>query len=222
MPTVRGATLLGALACLACGCSGTRVSPDAPGGVSLAGYWKLDTAASDDPQKVLERMRTQARKIIDRNVAIQQARIAAGAAAPSDIPGDDEHGPRRNPLVHSQMAHVVQDVAARGEYLTVVQRPEEVAFDYGTVRRSYTPGVHSVVSSENGVADQRSGWSGRAYLIVVRPQMGPEVTESYELSGDGRRLTDKIHIAQYELPQVNLSRVYDLSDTAPPRQLPTD
>jgi|HubBroStandDraft_6_1064221.scaffolds.fasta_scaffold770838_1 hypothetical protein len=215
-----GATAIGLL----CGgCAGTSVSADAPSGVSLAGNWKLDPAASDDPQKVLNTMRTEATKIINRNLSIQQARVAAGAAAPNDVPSpDDPHGPQRDPLRHSQMAHVLYEVLARGEYLQIRQTPEDLVFDYGNSRHSFTPGARSVVSAENGVADQRSGWSGRGYVIVVKPQMGPEVTETYTLSADGKRLSDKLHIASYELPAVDLNRVYEATGAAPARQLSTD
>jgi hypothetical protein len=208
-----------AAAVLCAGCAGERVSADTPAGLSLAGSWRLDAAASDDPQKVLTVMRDQATKIINRNAAIQQARINAGAAAPNDVP--DER-PRRDPLLHSQMAHVLQDVMARGEYLTIHQGAEEIVFDYGTSRHSFTPGAHSVVSSENGVADQKSGWNGRAYVIVVKPQMGPEITDSYALAGDGKRLLEKLHIGAYELPAQDLNRVYEAASSPPPRQLPTD
>ena len=56
--------LVCALAALA-GCA-TRLAADPPAGVSLAGNWKLDPAASDDPQKVLAQMRAEAIKIINR------------------------------------------------------------------------------------------------------------------------------------------------------------
>jgi hypothetical protein len=221
MSIVRAAALLlGAAAVLCAGCAGERVSADAPPGLSLSGSWRLDAAASDDPQKVLAVMRDQAAKIINRNAQIQQARIAAGAAPPNDIP--EEHGPRRDPLRHSQMAHVLQDVIARGEYLSIRQGPQEIEFDYGTSRHSFTPGARSVVSSENGVADQKSGWNGRAYVIVVTPQMGPEITDSYTLSPDGKRLTEKLHIASYELPAQLLTRAYVAAGAVPTRQLPTD
>jgi len=223
MLIARAAALLlsaSAVAVLCAGCAGERVSAETPPGVSLAGSWRLDAAASDDPQKVLAVMREQATKIINRNAAIQQARIAAGAAAPNDVP--EEHGPRRDPLYHSQMAHVLQEVMGRGEYLSIHQSAAELVFDYGTSRHSFTPGAHSVVSSENGVADQKSGWSGRAYLIVVKPQMGPEVIDSYELSGDGKRIVEKLQIASYELPTQNLTRSYEAAGSPPPRQLPTD
>ena len=58
MPTVRGTlVLLCAAAALLCGCAGPRVEEAPAPGVNLAGTWKLDHAASDDPQKILDHMR---------------------------------------------------------------------------------------------------------------------------------------------------------------------
>ena len=62
MPIVRagGVLLCAAAATTLAGCAGSRLSPDAPAGVNLAGAWKLNRSASDDPQKVLNRMRAEA------------------------------------------------------------------------------------------------------------------------------------------------------------------
>jgi len=78
-------------------------------------------------------------------------------------------------------------------------QPDQVSFDYGNYKRSYTPGGHSVVSSENGVADQTSGWDGKDYVINIRPQLGPEIVEQYGLSPDGKQLTVKTRIGPFEL-----------------------
>jgi hypothetical protein len=207
-----------------CGCLGTRVSADTPAGVSLAGNWKLDPAASDDPHKVLAKMRAKAQEIINSaNAAAGRAPdpppagAAAGAAGPS--PGAP-HGPRRDPLAHSQTAHIVQSLLERGDHLTVVQKPDEMVFDYGTSRRSFTPGGHSVVSAEGGVGDQTSGWNGKDYVINIKPQNGPAVTETYGLSPDGKHLLETLHINQYELPfPVDVKRTYDPTTETGPRQL---
>src|SRR5258706_330119 len=79
MPIVRAGRVLlyAAAATTLAGCAGTRLSPDAPAGVTLAGAWKLNRTASDDPQKVLQRMRAEAFKRIGRRVT----------AAPRDVRG---------------------------------------------------------------------------------------------------------------------------------------
>jgi len=240
MPTVRAA---GWLACAAAavlgGCAGARLSAEPPAGMSLAGAWKLDHAASDDPQKALEQMRAQALKIISR----RQQQLAAQAAAPvrpgtrggagqagqQEPEAADEdlalstpgpNGRRPDPLQRSPMAHVILETMARGDFLTVRQSPEELVLDYGTSRRSFTPGARSVVSTETGVGDQISGWKGHEYVIEVKGQLGPEVTERYALSSDGHELIEKLHIGAGELPAVNLTRIYRPTTEIAPQQLP--
>lgn len=232
MATVRAEALLACAAAVAlCGCVGATLSPDAPGGVSLAGSWKLNHGASDDPQKVLAKMRDQATKIIRQ----QQAEIAARTGTlPPDVMGDAPApegtsppagapaGQRRgDPLRRSPMASVIRTMLERGDFLTVRQSPTEFVLDYGTSRRSFTPGLHSVVSAEGGVGDQTAGWHRKSFVIKVKPQNGPEVTESYSLSADGKQLIETFAVASAELPAETLKRVYDPTSETAPRQLPT-
>ena len=233
MPIVRAGRVLlcAAAATSLAGCAGTRLSPDAPAGITLAGAWRLNRAASDDPQKVLDRMRAEAFKRMARRVtAGPRPEVRGGGRRSSDEqpPEDDSvpvraHGaPRPDPLLRSPMAHVLLTSIARGDVLTVRQGPGEFALDYGTSQRRFTPGAHSVVSAEGGVADQTSGWNGREYVIKVRGQLAPDVTERYGLSADGKHLVAKLHIATEELSAVDLTRVYDPTNETAPRQLPTN
>jgi len=215
------------------GCA-TGLHTDAPAGANLAGAWKLDPGASDDPQKVLAQMRTEAARIIARGAQPPPPPLPAHGAAPRDTrpqeePYDDSAvaavgpgGHRPDPLQRSPMAHIIQAAVGRGDFLTVRQGPGEFVLDYGTSRRSFTPGAHSVVSAEGGVADQTSGWKGREYVIEINAQLGPEVTEAYGLSADGKHLVEKLHISGGELPAVTLTRVYAPTTEIAPRQLPTD
>jgi hypothetical protein len=223
MSSARGAvSLLCAAACLLlASCAGSRTSDSPPGGMSLAGTWRLDPAASDDPQKILSHMRAQALKIINRNIAQAQARVDSGSAPPGTAAVIDAAALRRDPLARSTAAHILREVIARGELLTIHQSPEQIVFDFGTSRRSFAPGAHSVVSAEGGVGDQHSGWSAHGYLIVIKAQQGPEVTDAYDLSAGGKQLVEKLHIGSYELPAVDLKRVYSLTTDATPHQLPT-
>jgi hypothetical protein len=207
--------------------------------VNLAGTWKLDHGASDDPQKILDHMRAEAIKIIGHpsqpvsnmprhggrpgqpgqsgQTPAESQDTGAEVFTPAPTPG-----PHFDPLQHSPMAHIIMDTAARGDFLTVRQSSSEFVLDYGTSRRSFTPGQHSVVSAEGGVGDQTSGWKGREYLIEVQPQLGPRVTDAYALSPDGKQLIEKLHIGAAELPAVTLTRVYRPTDESAPRQLPTN
>ncbi len=231
MQTVRAA---GALLCAAAivlpGCAGSRPAEEAPAGVNLAGAWRLDHAASDDPQKILDQMRAQAFKVLGHPPPVVvtpnrpgkpgqvQSTDPAADAAIAQLTPTTPHG---DPLRHSPMAHLIMNSVARGDFLTVRQSPNEFVLDYGTSRRSFTPGQHSVVSTDSGVGDQTSGWKGRQYLIEVRPQQGPLVTEEYGLSPDGKQLIAKLHIASGELPAVSMTRVYTPTNESAPQQLPT-
>lgn len=131
-------------------------------------------------------------------------------------------GPGADPLRNSPTMHALREILQRSDYLTIRESPEQISFDYSTTVRSYTPGGRSVVSSENGVADQTSGWSGKQYVIHIKPQLGPVVVEEYELSPDGKQLIVRAHIGPFELAKVNLTRVYDVTGAVVPNTGPSN
>lgn len=211
------------------GCA-TGMSADAPPGVSLAGSWKLDPAASDDPQKLLDHMREEAYKIISRQATQQAyapppgARGAGRGQGQQGASSEDDYalstGPHGDPLQRSPMAHIIMTAVERGEFLTIRQGADEFVLDYGGTRRSYTPGQHSVVSAEAGVGDQTSGWSGHSYVIVVKEQYGSTVTDEFSLNADGSALMEKLQVGAAELPAVTLLRVYRPTHEGTPRLTP--
>jgi hypothetical protein len=229
------------LACAAAALAGCAAGPKAetPAGVTLAGSWKLNHALSDDPQQVIARMRDQALKMIARqnrgaDEIPRGGRGGAGGPGSAPLPdanpaltpdepaaGDRRGAHRPDPLRYSPMMHALAASLARGDFLTVRQSSEELVFDYGTTVRSFTPGAHSVVSAEMGVADQVSGWEGRDYVINIKPQLGPNILDRYALSGDGRRLIEKLRIGPAELPAVALTRVFERTTETAPRAPPT-
>ncbi|MGA7822998.1 MAG: hypothetical protein WCA14_02315 [Steroidobacteraceae bacterium] len=220
------------LAAQLAGCA-TGFKADAPAGVSLAGTWRLDHAKSDDPQVVINTMRTEARKQMQKLGLAQERALAqidtargAGGAGPvqsgEQLFSPDQSSPRADPLRRSPMMHVLAEAIERGDFLTVRQSSDELVLDYGSSVRSFTPGGRSVVSAENGVADRTSGWKGHQYVIRDKAQMGPSVVETYELSPDGQHLVETLHIGPYELPAIELKRVYDHAEAAPRQPPNTD
>jgi hypothetical protein len=220
------------LAAQLAGCA-TDFKAAAPAGVSLAGTWKLDHALSDDPQVIINKMRAEALKQIRRAMEAQPPPTVRGGAGGAGSVQSEPQGPfspdqvgppgagvRADPLRRSPMMHLLARALERGDFLTVRQSADELVLDYGTSVRSFTPGGHSVVSAENGVADRTSGWDGRKYVIRDKAQMGPTVVESYELSPDDQHLLETLHIGAYELPAIELKRVYDHTTEAPPHELP--
>jgi hypothetical protein len=226
----------------------SSLAPKEPAGVRLQGVWKLNRAASDDPQKVIDKMRAEALKRIRRELGTSaqppmnadqgQGRrsrrgqpggqaAGQGGTGSDDQQGRDEvaqmvAGPHYDPLRNSPMMHALSAILSRSDFLTVRQAPDQMVFDYGATVRNYTPGGHSVVSSETGVADQNSGWTGKEYVIDIKPQLGPRVTEEYGLSPDGRQLIVKLHIASFDVSKVNLTRVYDPTGQAVPNARPSN
>ncbi|HYM43873.1 MAG TPA: hypothetical protein VET46_14020 [Steroidobacteraceae bacterium] len=223
------------IAAMLSGCAGGP-SEQTPPGVLIAGNWRLNHAASDDPQKLIASMRARAQKIIARqygepDYGARGPGPRGGAQAPGDNPlgGDESATPspdartmrRPDPLRYSPMMQVLSSVIQRGDFLTVSQSSDKVVLDYGTTTRSFVPGARSVVSAAMGVADQVSGWSGRQYVIEQKAQLGPNVREELGLSRDGQQLIDKLRIGPAELPAVDLTRIYDRSAEALPRRPPT-
>ncbi|HLJ37386.1 MAG TPA: hypothetical protein VKT54_03150 [Steroidobacteraceae bacterium] len=202
-------------------------SEQTPAGLVLAGNWKLNHAASTDPQKVIASMRAKAQKIVARQYGTPDygTRASGGAAQTAadnsglggdEPPSSDARGMRRPDLLrYSPMMQVLNTVIQRGDFLTISQSSDKIALDYGTTARSFVPGAHSVVSAAMGVADQISGWIGRQYVIEQKAQLGPNVHEELGLSKDGQQLIDKLRIGPAELPAVELTRVYDRTETVP-------
>jgi hypothetical protein len=230
------ATLLLVILTLA-GCIGSHLAPEAPKGVQLQGVWRLNRAASDDPQKIIDKLRAEAQKKLNRAMNApppmenqggpqQRRRGPVGNAGVSDQPTPDElraqQVPGMDPLRNSPTMHELRAILQRSDFLTIRQSPDQVGFDYGITVRSYTPGGHSVVSSENGVADQTAGWSGKQFEINIKPQLGPQVLEDYELSADGKQLIVTSRIGPFELSRVLLKRVYDATGAVVPNSRPSN
>ncbi|HLY53118.1 MAG TPA: hypothetical protein VKQ31_08925 [Steroidobacteraceae bacterium] len=206
---------------------------ETPPGLLLAGNWRLNHAASDDPQKLIASMRASAQKIIARQYGAPEYGPRGGATRTAGddpplgadepvTPSPDGRATRRpDPLRYSPMMQALTSVIRRGDFLTIRQSSDRLVLDYGTTARSFVPGERSVVSAAMGVADQVSGWNGREYLIEQKAQLGPNVREELALSRDGQQLIDKLRIGPAELPAIHLTRVYDRSTEAAPRVPPT-
>jgi hypothetical protein len=229
------------LACTAAALAGCAAGPSAetPAGVSLAGVWRLNHSLSDDPQQVIAKMRAQAQRLIARAGGGSDEAAhggppgrhggAPGTQSPDSNPSLTPDEPavggrgahRADPLQYSPMMHVLSETLARGDFLTLRQSGEQLVFDYGTTVRTFTPGVHSVVSAQMGVADQVSGWVGREYVVNIKAQLGPSIVDRYGLSHDGKQLIEKLRIGPAELPAVALTRVYERTTETAPRAPPT-
>jgi hypothetical protein len=228
-----------AAAAALCGCGGVgRLAPDAPAGVSLAGTWKLNPAASDDPHALLERMRRDAMKHmraqrgpdtdsdLDPEAAPQggqrtgqrgdqrgdrrsRGRAQSGTTSDADTRAAGSISDRRGAPLPNAIYQRALASQLNGDELTIEQSPAQLVLARGDSRRSFTPGGESVVSVADGVADQRSGWTGREYVIELKPQVGPRVIERYGLSAESRQLIEKLTLSDEGMPKLEFTRVYD-------------
>jgi hypothetical protein len=232
------ALALVALALAACGGGAGRLKPETPAGVNLAGTWRLNRQASEDPQPMLEKIRQDEMKRMRRymrtadddpdldpyeNGTSGERRGPRGGAerGTSERSGDDAErvGGRRGRFRQLPYEQAL-GAALSSDSLKIEQSPTRFAIIRGDDTRSFTPGGESVVSVADGVADQHSGWSGREYVIEVRPQVGPRVIERYGLSADGRQLVEKFTLTDEGWPKLEFTRVYD-AGALTPRGLPT-
>jgi hypothetical protein len=189
-----------AAALSACG----TLSPDPPPpAYSLTGTWKLNPAASTDTQKALQAL---------------NPRHEVSAPDPFVLPDPNPQNARdlqRRPIYRPPLDIQLTELRG-GEWLQIEQKPDELVITNGARVRSFTPGQKSVVSVPSGVADQRSGWSGREYIIILRPQLGPSSEERYKLSDDGKHLTVTIKVAsEGRNRSLTVTRVYDRASEVP-------
>ncbi|HEY3784655.1 MAG TPA: hypothetical protein VGL55_05195 [Steroidobacteraceae bacterium] len=215
-----------ALAALAA-CGVSSLDPDSPHSVDLSGNWVLNHAASDDPQKLFDKLRPKA--TTHRDMSMTDDGLPPYDSGQQDGQSGGPRGRRQQPLyrnngfiTHTQVMRALSADVARADKLSVRQTPSQMTLDYGNTARTFTPGTKSVVSAAWGVADQSSGFKGKEFVIQVKPQTGVRSVESFSLSPDGKHLIEQLHLGGGEYPSVELKRVYDHTDSPLPRVLPTN
>ena len=228
---LRVALLIAAQLLVLEGCGGVAsLDPDAPAGVNFGGTWRLNPAASDDPRKVLERLRPQRQTASNTSGATNRSgRRRRGSQDPAQGPSQgvpqtpDDSSTGDLAMPRSAFSLVPNSDLLRNEVLAIKQRPDAFVLDYGTSVRRLTPGARSVVSVPTGVADQSTGWKGKDYVVDIRSQIGLNMTERYSLSDkNGKQLIVTVHLSGSGFPSVNLTRVYDPAGAELPRSFPTN
>jgi hypothetical protein len=205
MNRIGASTLLTAILALAACSTVGDLSGTAPQGVDLAGTWRLNRAASDDPSKLVQKVRARHRR----------------EPPASELPGSDdddlppvgteprERGNERR-RGRGTGGEFLNEVASGRGLLRIEQRATEVVISNGVRTRKLTPGGHSVVSAANGVADQSSGWKGGEFVVETSGRDRPTIVERYSLSADRKQLTVAVKInGRGQLPNLDFKRVYD-------------
>jgi hypothetical protein len=216
------------------GCMMAHVHELPPPNYSLEGVWELNPSLSSDPDKVLAAVQPKPRtgpgsgKGAGQGPAPEVINDPTTDLPPIDTtPGHEGQAVYRYNGVNDRYAYrppldFQNNALLGGQWLKIRQTETEVSIANAATNRSFTPGEHSVVSVTSGVADQVAGWSGRNFLIQVRPQIGPEVDETYTLSPDGKQLLVKINVAsEGKNLAMKATRVYDRSTKDPALLRPT-
>jgi hypothetical protein len=222
-----------ALASLAACSNLPRLHEAPPPNYSIAGVWELNPTLSSDENKVLASLQPKPRGGAKRPGNAQGSAPADKPAAEvindptTDLPPIDLSNGGRYPGAYSPGGpndrnlyrpplDFQTNTLLGGQWLKIRQTDSEVSIVNAATSRSYTPGERSVVSVTSGVADQVSGWSGRAYVIYLEPQIGPHVREAYTLSADGRQLLVQIEVgSEGRNPAIKVARTYDRSTRDP-------
>jgi hypothetical protein len=216
------------------GCVAPKVHEEAPPNYSLTGVWELNPALSSDTDKVLASLQPKPRGQgpgpggAPGSGAVDKPAPEVINDPTTDLPpidpttygrnlgmagyygGPNERNTYRPPI------EMQTNALLGGQWLKIRQTDSEMSIVNAATSRNYTPGQHSVVSVTTGVADQESGWSGKNYLIYLKPQIGPSVKETYSLTPDGRQLLVTIAIgSEGKNRAITVKRTYDRSTRDP-------
>lgn len=243
MPSIRAsaaascAPAIGAALALLAGCASSRLSSAPAPAEHLAGDWKLDVAHSDDLGKAVEELRAQVAKARRSRRAEEQQDVESygrrrsggrgsegqegGRSDEGDsLPGgggEQELAPVPLPGV-SPVGELMSNVP-RGDYLRISVSTNAFTVISGDSSNQYTPGLESEISAEQGDAQQISGWKGTAYVIDTKPQLGPEITQTFDVTKDGK-LAMTMRLSGNGI-HFTFARLYDRTTRVAPLAPPT-
>lgn len=203
----------------------------------LAGNWELDAASSESLGTAVEAIQAQLHKLLRRghhgpaagNPVERRHREGGGFG----IPGDNRPQEASNSIPTPQIPKVVVRApqvgmklireflanVPEGNYLALRIAPGVFTQLTGAGSEQCTPGVLTAVTLGEVAANETCGWRGRAFVVQIRPQYGPTLTEQYELAPNGE-LVLVLRLAGGGL-DVRLTRRYRRTSQSPPIPLPT-
>jgi len=218
-PPVLAITLLLALATLPARAD-ERLVAEAPGDVAPTGQWQLVPERSDDPDKLLERVRKQGKKALEGrsflpggwNVGVGGP-IGGVIDAARNRPGKDDEEAAEAEAKRAKVRELQETYEAalhnppslattRAAAIMIVRTDlESLSCEAGTTKSVTLPG---------GTAERSCGWSGRTWVLRYTPRPdGPVREERFDYSAAGGELTYTTSIASAEpFSTLKLRRVY--------------
>ncbi|HEY5807593.1 MAG TPA: hypothetical protein VIT67_06480 [Povalibacter sp.] len=210
--------LLAAIPCLAAS------KADPPPGTELTGYWRLNTALSDDPEQLLQKRLEEARKERERWMRRSGRADPLGIPPPGEpLPGAEvapppppQNRPQQRP--RNRRLEELRRMLDISDTLTIKQSGARVEIVSEVNANSFDAGTKSQISLPQGeLADQRVGWEGPWFVVERRASRGP--TMSYRFRP--LKKTDQIESilswgGDSPLEGIKVHRIYDRMLTPPP------
>ncbi|HUX74321.1 MAG TPA: hypothetical protein VMV25_10575 [Steroidobacteraceae bacterium] len=192
------------------GCAHQPLAAVPPAGVDLSGHWRLNSADSDDPQRLVQS--------IGGGAGADAADQDNGGGAGDSGEGDDRRpvaqrrGPANGERATMSFGAIGDALQWPGNDLVIKQLGGVVAFTSEGESHVYQP-ASSSPRRTRGADHRRSGgtcgWSGKRLIVNVTPDEGPALEERYQESADGRRLIQQITPAGGNSRGLMLIRVWD-------------
>jgi len=207
---------------------------DAPAGIDLSGYWKLNTALSEDAEKILQQRLEEERK--QREKWLRRAREYgdplgippidepppapdAGAAPDAAAAPPQQHRPQQRP--RNRRLEELRRMLDISDTLSIKQSGATMEIASLVNSNSFDAGTKSQISLPQGeLADQRVGWDGPWFIVERSASKGPSMSYRFRLL----KKTDQIESimnwgGDSPLAGIKVHRIYDRMLTAP---LPPD
>jgi len=212
-------------------------------GVDLSGHWKLNAAASDDAEAMMQKRIAEEAK---RRAAYMKRAREEGAfwLPPPEPPGEPEGEappggksdakpdakaggeppgagrPGERPRGRSRRYDGLRQMLGISNTLDITQSGTKVDIVSQVESRRFEAGVNSQVSMPGGeLADSHVGWDGQWFVIERKASGGPRVTEKYRLLKKTDQLESVIAWGgDSPLAGIKVHRLFDrgVADTTPP------
>ncbi len=205
----------------------------------LTGDWRLNQAASGRVNAAVADLQSQLLKLMGhghapiaapgsgtgRPAGGQAPRSPGGTSSASPTTGGSSPGQQAPAVVVSAPrvgANLVEEFLAHvpeGNALALRVAPGAFTQQTGAGAEQCTPGVLTAVTLGKVGADEICGWNGRAFVVRIKPEYGPTLTERYALASNGE-LVFTLRLAGGGL-DARLVRRYRRTSRPPPSPLPT-
>jgi hypothetical protein len=186
-------------------------------GMDLSGTWKLNTALSDDAERMLaERMEKERQRYAQWRREEERMQVP-----PIDVdsPGASRSGPSAARRASQQRRDEnLRRMLAISDTLTVQQTGSTVDITSAVESRRLVAGSRTQVSMPEGeLADSKVGWDGQWFVIDRKVSRGPRVLEKYRvLPKTGQLEYTMAWSGDSELSGMKVRRLFDRASAPPP------